>query len=466
MKNDYAHWSGVVMSDEVTNKPAMQAASSLDMSGTVPPSAIVLIDADPDRAQAHAAALRAAGHPVVVFDTTTEARAHMARHAPRIVVLNLRADDAAPRALFADIRAGWPDARIIVTAARDAQPQAIDAMRAGAGDFLIEPFAPALLVRVLHRALVGQKADITSGPIGKLINPSIIVGAAYEPARVIANSTGSVFLTGECATGKETCAELIHTLSPHADGPFVTLDLSTLTPEFIRNELDSRPGSPPPLLCRADGGTLFLKEIAALDPALQGMLLRALHSAASAGGIRVITAMSRDPQSAIRAGQLRADLYYHLNVLPLHLPPLRARKSDLGDMADSMLVRLALREGKAIPHLAPDLRDTLRQHDWPGNIRQLLNVLWHMVVMSDAPVLDRSALQPDFSAPANVDTAISYDDAIRRLRGHDLGRIERHLIEQTIAAENGSVPLAARQLGVAPSTLYRKISAWGGAKPA
>ena len=227
----------------------------------------------------------------------------------------------------------------------------------------------------------------------------------------------------------------------------------------------------------ADGGTLFLDEICELDLNLQTKMLRFLQTStiqpvgatrARKVNVRIVCATNRDPLQAVRRGQFREDLYYRLHVVPIHMPPLRERGEDVNVIATEALLRFAREEGRAFTTLGEDVRALFRDLDWPGNVRQLLNAIRHVVVLNDGPVVTRAMLPADLletmtaqaTAPApGTPEPMTLDGLV----GRPLAEVERMLIEATIALHGGSIPKAARVLDVSPSTLYRKIESWRGA---
>jgi two-component system, repressor protein LuxO len=225
----------------------------------------------------------------------------------------------------------------------------------------------------------------------------------------------------------------------------------------------------------ADGGTLFLDEICEMAPALQTKLLRFLQTSTVQPvgatrprkvNVRIVCATNRDPLDAVRRGHFREDLYYRLYVVPIHMPPLRDRGQDVIEIAEAALSRFAQEEGRDFHGLAPSVRSMMLSLPWPGNVRQLLNVMRNVVVLNEGGWVTPEMLPPGLteegqpqdqpSAPLVVADTLTLDSLI----GLPLAEAERRLIEATLAQYAGSIPKAARVLDVSPSTLYRKIEAW------
>jgi transcriptional regulator with PAS, ATPase and Fis domain len=294
----------------------------------------------------------------------------------------------------------------------------------------------------------------------------------------------TVFITGESGTGKELCALAVHAASPRAAGPFIALNCGAIPQDLLESEvfghmkgsftgaISDKPGA----AAAADGGTLFLDEICEMAPALQTKLLRFLQTSTVVPvgatrprkvNVRIICATNRDPLDAVRRGEFREDLYYRLFVVPLHMPPLRDRGEDVLEIAENALARFSREEGKPFDGLDGPVKALFRALPWPGNVRQVLNVIRNIVVLNEGGLvtldmlpdtLDRQIdpAPPRGIAPPPAPSALSLDDLI----GRPLAEIERAVIEATLARHGGSVPRAARVLELSPSTLYRKIEGW------
>ncbi|MDB5491585.1 MAG: Regulatory protein LuxO [Micavibrio sp.] len=324
---------------------------------------------------------------------------------------------------------------------------------------------------------------------GGFIGTSMIMQALYEQIYSGARSTASVFITGESGTGKEVCAQAIHRHSPRAGQPFVPLNCAAIPRDLLESEIfghvrgaftgafADRDGA----ATMADDGTLFLDEIGDMDPAMQTKLLRFLQDGTfqRVGGnrlervdVRIICATNRNPVAEVRAGRFREDLFYRLHVLPITMPPLRARGQDIIDIAQTLLLAYAAEEGKRFRGLSPDAEKVMMQYEWPGNIRQLQNIIRHAVVMGDGPALT-AAMLPAYLQKENLsgDTGRSLGDldgSARRTAPEvsndekimPLHVLERRAIEKAITLCHGNIPRAAALLQVSPSTLYRKKAGW------
>jgi len=455
---------------------------------------ILLIEDTPSLQMVYEAVLSKAGFAVLSAGTAGAGLAAFQAHDPKVVLLDLMLPDRPGMEAMADMLSLSPGVRIIVITANGSIIRAVEAMRAGAFDFLVKPFDETRLIAAVENARA-QSGDLPSaeaqpGPAGTrfqgFIGSSNKMCEIYERIRSIRGSMATVFISGESGTGKEVCAQAVHDTSTRAKGPFVPLNCGAIPPDLLESEVfghlkGSFTGAISDKLGAAgaaDGGTLFLDEICEMDMNLQTKLLRFLQTStvkpvgaetARKVNVRIICATNRDPYQEVKAGRFREDLFYRLHVVPIHLPPLRARGDDALEIADHMLAVFAREEQREIEALDDDVRDLFRRLPWPGNVRQLLNVLRNVVVLNEGKVVtttmlpleilhlsEENVVVPKASVPGvDVET-----DPIAGLIGRPLAEIERYVIEETIAQSGGSVTLAARVLDVSPSTIYRKREAW------
>ncbi|TCP60261.1 regulatory Fis family protein [Rhodovulum bhavnagarense] len=331
-----------------------------------------------------------------------------------------------------------------------------------------------------------RKLSPCTAPTGsdpECIGSSWQMQQVFDRITAAARSMATVFITGESGTGKEICAQAVHAASTRATGPFVPLNCAAIPHDLLESEVfghlkgafTGAVANKPGAATVANGGTLFLDEICEMDLDLQTKLLRFLQtstiqpvgaSQARKVDVRIVCATNRDPMEEVRRGRFREDLFYRLHVVPIHLPPLRERGEDVIEIARRALVRFSAEEGRSFAAFAPDVEAMFRALPWPGNVRQLLNVVRHAVVLNDGRVVTRDMLPlglhrdgdrvPPRHGTAEEASRLGIDDLV----GKSLAEIEQMVIEETIAREGGSVPRAARVLDVSPSTLYRKREAW------
>ena len=455
--------------------------------------------------------LQRAGYAVTVATSGAEGIAEIEKEAPAVVILDLNLPDMWGLETLEQFIARAGSVGVIVATSEGSIKVAVDAMRFGAYDFVVKPVSAERLVTSVRNALEHStlKADLQMmrenfsrdsfcGFIGK----SFALQAVYRTIEAVAVSDASVFITGESGTGKELAAEAIHKLGRRSTKPFVAINCGAIPRELISSELfghlkgsftgaiSDRAGA----VKQADGGTLFLDEICEMQLDLQPELLRFLQTGAirpvgstrtEKVDVRVVCATNRDPLAEVLAGRFREDLYYRLHVVPLSMPPLRDRGDDIVEIAEEFLARFSDREGKARRSLSEEAARRLLAYDWPGNVRQLQNVIRNAIVMNDAQIIDAPMLSiPDNSRvetrSAAKATSMSSSPSSHRstpsasaesssegiLLDPDqwqspsdvvsLEMIERAAIERAVDICDGNIPRAATYLGVSPSTIYRK----------
>ncbi len=449
---------------------------------------LLLVEDTPSLQLVYQAVLKTAGHTVRCADNAAEGLSTFKTMKPPVVLLDLMLPDRDGLDLMREFLAIRPDAHVIVITANGSINKAVAAMRAGAHEFLVKPFDEQRLLSAVGNALAaagrngGTPPATGTRPPGEFIGQSEPMRQVYDKIRSVARSMATVFITGESGTGKELCAQAVHDLSNRAQGPFVPLNCGAIPSELLESEvfghvkgsftgaITDKPGA----AATADGGTLFLDEICELDLNLQTKLLRFLQTSTIQPvgaarlrkvNVRIICATNRDPVQEVRRGRFREDLFYRLHVVPIRMPPLRERGADVIALAEAALDRFAREEGRKFNALDTEVKDLLLHLTWPGNVRQLLNVVRHAVVLNDGPTVTRAMLPMELhheldNAATVTDTAATPKVTLDGLIGRTLAEVERLVIEETITRHGGSVPKAARVLDVSPSTLYRKIDIW------
>jgi two-component system repressor protein LuxO len=462
-----------------------------------PPGEVLLVEDTRSLAEVYRQYLRAEPWPIRHVETLAEADEALASQKFDLVMLDLRLPDGDGLELLRRIKARAEAPAVIVITAHGSVATAVDAMRAGAVDFLLKPFSAERLIVTIANALerrrltqevaalraAGERASFCG-----FIGAAPTMQAVYRMIENAAASRATVFATGESGTGKELCAEAIHRLSLRAAGPFVAINCAAIPRDLMESEIfghvrgaftgaiADRIGA----ASQADGGTLFLDEICELDLALQGKLLRFVQTGTfqrvgstrtERVDVRFVCATNRDPLSEVRAGRFREDLYYRLHVVPIHLPPLRDRGDDVVAIAESFLQQFSREEGRAFRGFQPDAEAALRAHPWPGNVRELENAIRTTVVLNDGESVAARMLPASVLARARVEPPEAQTAGMRAPpRGgagaaagiRPLDVIEREAIHAAIAECEGNVPKAAAHLGVSPSTLYRKLRRWEG----
>ncbi|MFZ1471234.1 MAG: sigma-54 dependent transcriptional regulator [Paracoccaceae bacterium] len=446
---------------------------------------VLVVEDTPSLQTIYRSVLTAAGYQVALAGTAEDGLALFRSHAPRVILLDLVLPDRDGMTLLHQILTENPQACVIVMTANSTVNRAVDAMRAGAYDFLVKPFEENRFLSAIRAGCeataVGREATPRRRKTEMHSDTSVFIGSSEAMGRVqrtlasVARSMATVFITGESGTGKELAAVAVHTRSNRTAGPFIALNCGAIPPDLLESEvfghmkgsftgaISDKPGA----AAAADGGTLFLDEICEMALPLQTKLLRFLQTSTiqPVGAtrphkvdVRIICATNRDPMDYVRRGLFREDLYYRLFVVPVHMPPLRDRAQDVIEIAEAALIRFAAEEGKDFPGLTPETRAYLVTQDWPGNVRQLLNVIRNVVVLHDG-----GPVTPEMLPPGMASNRLAPDTAAPPALAppRTLAQIERQAIEAALARQDGSVPLAARELDISPSTLYRKLEAWG-----
>ncbi len=430
--------------------------------------------------------------PITLEHATTGAEALAALEAgpPAAVLLDLGLPDMDGREILQRIvESGLPTSVLVITVQDDVDV-AVAAMRDGAYDFMSKPIQPERLLTSLRHALERQRLshmvdsyrrDFARDRFAGFIGAALPMQAVYRIIESAAHSSATVFITGESGTGKEVCAQAIHSCSPRADKPLIALNCGAIPRDLMESEIfghvkgaftgavQARAGA----ARLANGGTLFLDEVCEMDIGLQAKLLRFAQSSlirpvgadrAERVDVRLICASNRDPLQAVETGRFREDLYYRLHVIPVHLPPLRERDDDVLLLAREFLTAFAAEEGKAFATFAPAVEAVLAAYSWPGNVRQLQNVLRNIVVLHSGAEVTVEMLPPPLAAVATAEPPPPACGGSRDHPGSPLVRplwlAERDVIEEAIARCGGNVGKAAALLQINPSTIYRKRTAW------
>ncbi|GMG81491.1 sigma-54 dependent transcriptional regulator [Paralimibaculum aggregatum] len=454
--------------------------------------------------------LERAGFDVTHVETGAGARAVLADEVPPVILLDLGLPDIDGIDLLHEIQDRRLRTSVIIITSNGSLSTAVKAMRLGAIDYVVKPFSGdrvAVTVRnamrshALEREVDTLRRTQQGDGFAGLVGTSPAMHRVYRTIGAAAASRASVFITGESGTGKELCAQALHSESPRAGGPFVAINCAAIPRELIESELfghvkgaftsasSDRPGA----ASRAHGGTLFLDEICEMDYDMQSKLLRLTQDGSfeRVGGartervdIRIVCATNRDPWAEVERGRFREDLLYRLNVVALHLPPLRERGADLRVLAETFLAKAAEREGRRFRGFSAEAMRALEAHRWPGNARELENTIRGIVVMNDAEEVTpamlperiragrpaarhASAAHPAAPHPAGADAAQGWPapaGAPERIR--PMWQVEREAIEAALALCGGNVVKAAAHLEIGASSIYRKKAQWAAEAPA
>ncbi len=392
-----------------------------------------------------------------------------------LVVTDMRMPDGDGLGVMQGIRAMAPETAFIFLTAYGSVPEAVNAMKEGACDYLIKPVSFPVLKETAERILQRTPEDVSHSKEEGLIGHSPRFRSLLERARQIAKTEVDVLIEAESGTGKEKLAHFIHQASSRCNGPFVAVNCAAFPEALLESELfghvrgaftgalASKAGK----FEMAQGGTLLLDEIGEMPLNLQPKLLRVIQEREVDRlgdtrpihlNIRVIATTNRSLRDLVREGAFRADLYYRLNVIPLTLPPLRERQEDIPELAEYFLRHYAPPALRGSLRLAPELLARLKQHDWPGNVRELENAIRRALALSRGPVLGIEALEEIDPAPSPHGVARTAPVLEAGLTLHEL---ERQLVERTLAAVDGNRTRAAEMLGISLRTIRNKIREYG-----
>ncbi|MFK4751878.1 sigma-54-dependent transcriptional regulator [Oceanobacter antarcticus] len=455
---------------------------------------LLLVEDSQSTAMVYAAYLDGLFDVTVVY-TGNDAIEALSCHHFDLAVLDVQLPDISGLEVLKVLRAQDQALPVVVITAHSTVEVAVEAMRLGGNDFLTKPFDKTRFQHTLRQVMKTVQLSSLVETYEKtfernhfysMVGSSLPMQAVYRIIESAASSKATVFITGESGTGKELCAEALHRESPRNQKPFIALNCAAIPMELMESEIfghikgafsgasQSREGAAQ----RAHGGTLFLDEIGEMPLALQSKLLRfiQLGTFQAVGSnqevtvdVRFVCATNRDPLEEVRAGRFREDLFYRLNVIPIHMPPLRERGQDILRIANAFLQTFNEDEGKSFQGISREVNDRLMSYQWPGNVRELANVLRNMVVPNQGQQIETSHL-PDFfqkqeNAPALAavlkpvvvvaDEPVAADTPIL-----PLWLEEKRIIERAIDHYQGNIPKAAAMLDISASTIYRKKQFW------
>jgi len=427
---------------------------------------ILLIDDDKDLLHLISMRLSAAGYAVVTAQSGQAGLAAMAVSPPELVITDLRMDGMDGLALFDAIHREAPALPVVILTAHGTIPEAVAATRRGVFGFLTKPFDPKVLLDTVAEALrlSGMPAGGDEGWRAEIVTRSAGMESLLAQAKRVAASDATVCILGASGTGKELLARAIHRVSRRADAPFVGVNCSAIPEGLLESELfghkkgaftgavQDRRG----LFQAAEGGTLFLDEIGDMPLALQVKLLRALEervvrpvgsNESVAVNVRVISATHRKLDERIASGEFREDLFYRLGVVKLTLPALAERREDIPLLAGHFLQEVAQRYDRLRPAFSPEAMELLVAAPWPGNVRQLLNVIEQAVALSATDVIPASLVRQALDAG---DAALTPLDEARRA-------FERDYLTRILKITAGNVTHAARLAGRNRTEFYRLL---------
>jgi two-component system, repressor protein LuxO len=435
------------------------------------------------------------GYTVVIEETGEGAITQLNDGPPDAVVLDLLLPDMNGLQVLQHARELYPELPIIVVTVTNSVAVAVEAMRHGAYDYIVKPFpAPRLTITVSNalerKALTAEVQEwrklVGQDKFFNFIGQSPAMMAVYRVIEAVAPSKANVFIEGENGTGKEMAALAIHNASPRRNKPFVPLNCAAIPHDLMESTIFGHmkgafTGAVSDQIGAAkaaQGGTLFLDEVCEMPPDLQAKLLRFAQTGelqavgsnrAEFVDVRIISATNRDVAYEVASNRFREDLYYRLHVVPLEMPALRERGEDILMLASHFLARFSAEENKNFIGLSPEVMSVFRSYDWPGNVRQLENVLRNVVVLHNGSTVTQNMLPKDLKESADQHHQILAKDNVVPLSIVNskpenaikpLWIVEKNAILRALEMTGNDITRAAAMLEVSPSTLYRKLQAW------
>ncbi|HEY6104463.1 MAG TPA: sigma-54 dependent transcriptional regulator [Anaeromyxobacteraceae bacterium] len=458
---------------------------------------VLIVDDELNIRRVLAAMLKRDGYEVTAAADGEQALAVLARAPVQVVVTDLVMPRLDGLSLLRRVAADYPDVPVIVITAHGTVDSAVAALKAGAFDFITKPFEQEELKKVIAKAARAHeiaRQDVhgpsAEGEKPPLVGQSPAMRQVYEVIGKVADSPSTVLVTGESGTGKELVAQALHRGSPRRDKPLIKVNCAAIPKDLVESELfgyekgafTGAVGSKPGRFELADGGTLFLDEIGEVPLEMQVKVLRALQESEfeRVGGIktirvdvRLIAATNRDLKALIADGRFREDLYYRLNVVPMALPPLRDRREDIPLLVQHFIEKYDRRLGKKVERVDDEAMQVLLRYSWPGNIRELENLVERSVLFADGPVIAAAqlpdSLREKAPGPAVPIAAVGPLGAIAAPSGASMKQIvrqaqaelERELITRALEETGSNVTRAAKRLQISRKSLQIKMKELG-----
>jgi len=448
---------------------------------------VLIVDNEEPHAQVVAESLQRIGFSCRVATSGSQGARLLEEGGYDVVITDLVMNDIDGLGILARAKKELPDAEVILMTGHGSIPSAVTAMQQGAFNYLLKPLDLAQLRAVTERAAESARLRRANVDLQRRLDERFgfegVVGDSpqmrdvIEKLKRIAPTNASVLIQGETGTGKELVAQAIHQNSPRKSKPFVALNCAALSENILESELfghvkgaftdasSDRVGK----FEYAHGGTLFLDEVGDMPLATQIKLLRVLENGEITRvgsndpikvNVRILSATNRNLEDGIEAGTFRNDLYHRLKVVTVRLPSLRERSQDVPILIDHFIRLFSRKHGKQIKGVSPVARRKLLAFDWPGNVRQLRNVVESMVVVDYDGLLDVDDLPEELADPAEP-VAAPASQSLTGLVGRSLEEVERMFITETLRVTGGNREEAARILGIGERTLYRKIKEYG-----
>lgn len=444
---------------------------------------VLIVDDDLDMQEALQAALEAEEYQVSIAENGRKAVEKLVRDKFDLIITDQQMPEMNGLELLRYIEKNSIEAPTIMITAYGTISQAVDAMQAGATDFIAKPFSVDELIRVVQRVTTEEVKEFSKKPKKQKGRPIITQDSeminTLKIAEAVAKSDATVLVQGESGTGKELIARLIHNSSPRANQNFVAVNCAALPASLLESELFGHEkgaftGAQTRKIGKfelAQGGTILLDEVSEMDLNLQAKLLRVLQEREvdRVGGkepinldVRVVATTNRNLAKFVDEGGFRADLYYRLNVIPVSLPPLRERQGDI-ELLSKHFMKMYL--GENAPEISEDVIDQLKNYSWPGNIRELQNAVERAAILSrgESPketdfLVNSNQIKPSLRSEITTDSTSINEPSNTIRAGMTVSEMERNLIIETLKATNDNRTKAAEMLGISIRTLRNKLN--------
>src|SRR5690349_17349424 len=447
---------------------------------------VLIVEDEENARRGYEALLQKWGLDVLGVSSAEDALARFSDYHPSVLIADVELPGMDGLSLLERLGDDLASVPAIIITGKGSEERAVAAIEAGAFWYIEKPLKGAVLRALLNRALgkVHDQQQVAAlrrqlreaGRIGELVGAARPMQEVMRLVEQVAPSSASVLITGETGSGKEILARTLHQLSPRNDRPFVAINCSAIPESLMESEIFGHErgaftgAAERRIGCfeLADGGTLLLDEIGEMPAPTQAKLLRVLEDrkvrrlgskTETPIDVRVVAATNKDPEQAVGNGQLRQDLYFRLNVFHIHLPPLREHKDDIPLLVEHILRDVNIKHGKHVKGIGAEVMDVFMSHTWPGNIRELRNVLERSAIMCEKDLITRQHLPPDFGhAPAVGAPGLG---GLRFPVGTTVDDAERELILQTLNATGNNKTRAADLLGISLKTLHNKLKEYG-----
>ncbi len=440
---------------------------------------LLIVDDDPAIRDACFQVLTRAGYEIDLAATPKEALELIGRFEYDAVLLDLKMPGMHGLELLKQIKDANPQVEVVIVTAYGTVQNAVEAMKLGAGDFLQKPFGPEELRLTVRKALERRRLTLENLYLRRaleekegrvtIVGQSPAIQQVLELAQMVAPTDSTVLITGESGTGKGLLARKIHEMSPRQKGPFVTVDCGTLVPTLFESEIFGHvkgafTGATTHKVGKfelANGGTIFFDEISNISTDIQAKLLKAVEDKEISPvgshrlirvNVRIIAATNKDLETEVKKGTFRGDLFYRLNVVSIHLPPLRERREDIPLLARYFLNRFARKHHKPVEDFAPEVLEALGSYPWPGNVRELENTIERLVIFAKDRLITRENLH--LAGFKETDEEILAEDL-------PLEEVEKRYILRVLKRCRGNKSQAAKILRIDRKTLREKLRRWG-----